>query len=135
MEKVEITNAQFAQQLRELADRWELLPEETRRPVGLTLYCWHDKTLAALVVKTIGGHWDKTVKDTNTSFSAMVYTSRETGLEVQLYRDGICKIVRPAQPAEYECEPLLSPEEEDELMAEPVPVAPQPITPAPSFNS
>jgi hypothetical protein len=38
-------------------------------------------------------------------------------LHLQVNRSAVCRVVRPAVPAEYECEPLLSPEEEAQVGA------------------
>lgn len=39
------------------------------------------------------------------------YNSEFLRIHASIERDKVCKIVKPAQPAEYECEPLLSQDE------------------------
>lgn len=36
-------------------------------------------------------------------------------ITLEIERNAVCRIVKPAQPAEYECDPLLSPEEDAEI--------------------
>ena len=62
----------------------------------------------------------KDVEDPARSFSSIKITA-ESCTAICVYasieRSRICKLVRPAQPAEYECEPLLSEDEEEALLA------------------
>ena len=109
-----MTNQEFASKLRTLADKWEQLPEQKNTPL---LFVENSrKEDAVAIVKGIGGHWTKTITNPDHPYARVVYASRETGLEVSLYRDSLCRIIRPAQPAQYECEPLLSPDEEAEIL-------------------
>jgi hypothetical protein len=105
------TNKEFAEQLRRLADKWERLPKETRRP-WLGVYVW-SKDEGVALIRAIGGRWTKSLKEPN-----LVFTSRETGLEIQFSQSQVCRLVEPAVPAKYECGPLLSPQEEAELIEE-----------------
>lgn len=44
------------------------------------------------------------------------WDSRSVDLTVKIARSKICKLVKEAQPAQYECEPLLSDTEEESLV-------------------
>jgi len=37
--------------------------------------------------------------------------------DVEVARNAVCRLVKPAQPAVYDCEPLLSQEEEESIGA------------------
>lgn len=44
------------------------------------------------------------------------HKSEAVNVEAVIDQDKLCRIIRPAQPAEYECEPLLSADEEESLV-------------------
>jgi hypothetical protein len=101
-----LTNKEFAAQLRRLADKWETLPEMIPRPF-MRLYCY-TKDEARTILRAFGGHFSKSTDGEE----YMIFT-HETGLSIQLPRSSVCKRI-----VTWDCQPLLSPEEEAEFIEE-----------------
>jgi len=71
------------------------------------------KTIARLLPRPL------TKRDTSKYSSSpdviVEYDSETISIDLRIPKSLTCKLVRPATPAEYECEPLLSDEEESTL--------------------
>ncbi len=111
-----MTSHEYAKQLRELADKLEAVDEFTLpghsailyKDCGIeTLRYYGDKERFLAAVRSIGNGRKDTSHERDFTFVAF-----DGLLRVTVNRDAVCRIVKPAQPAVYDCEPLLSPEEE-----------------------
>lgn len=103
----ETNNSDLARKLRVLADRLEARPD---LQVSVTRYVW-SKEEAQKIIRDIGGKWTK--QASGSEMNAWIeLTSLDTGLVIHIPRDKVCK-----RTVTYQCEPLLSPEEEAELIA------------------
>lgn len=113
------TAKEVASDLRKLADHFEALgdvPMEKPRLDLTRMITDKEAFLRAVAVmphpltKNYGANGDK--------YSLVHVTHNLEALEVDAsaFRYVVCKMVRPAQEAEYECEPLLSQAEEESLV-------------------
>ncbi len=105
----DMTNAEFAAQLRSFADLYDAHPT-LRRGYGLTLYV-DTKEEVRSILKSIGGKWGKEVDSSMRDYPTLTFTHHGTGLQVRVSRE--CRKI-----VTYDCEPIMSSEEEAELMAE-----------------
>jgi hypothetical protein len=112
---------EYAKKLHELADLLESrpdfkLPDYQRNYIsqhGIDNFSYHgDKTGFLAAVKAVGSGTKLPGDKDDFSFLACNGLLRLT-----VYRTAVCRIVKPAQPAEYDCIPLLSQEEENSLGA------------------
>ena len=83
------------------------LPNYTRE-IHLRLQYFSDKDRFLRAARAIGSG-TKTVNDSAGEYK---FTAAFGPLTIVADRTAVCRIVKPAQPAEYECEPLLEQEEE-----------------------
>lgn len=82
--------------------------EETLAESGMRrMNFFSDKTRFLAAVRSLGNGHKKY------DGHSLVFVSG--GLHLAVDRNAVCRIVKPAVPAEYECEPLLAPEEEELL--------------------
>ena len=102
-----MTNLQFAQKLRLLADRYEAA-DEMAIP-SMFIGC-NSKNEARAIIDGIGGAWKKRSYGMG-EFDSIYFDSVDTGLTIYMPRNILCRRLNP----EYECTPLLKPEEEAEL--------------------
>jgi hypothetical protein len=105
-----LTNLELAGSLRALADMYERNAEaELIKPM---LYVFaHSKGEAIAIIKAVGGKFKKHMGLDNDPYSQITFKSeRIPGLTVQIARDKVCR-----KTVKWECEPLLSPEDEAEL--------------------
>lgn len=103
-----MTSEEYAAQLRSIADLYEANPA---LPIGFGLSIYLDsKEQVRSVLKMVGGKWSKEIRCCSTDYHVIVFTHIATGLCAQVPRDKVCrKVLR------YECEPIMTPEEEAEL--------------------
>lgn len=101
-------NKAHAAKLRALADVYESSEVEIRT-TGLSIHAWTKDELVMLI-KAFGGKWKKEV-GTSTDYFVKLYSAMIPGLELMIARDSVCEKV-----VTYNCKPLLSPEEESELL-------------------
>jgi len=106
-----------AVELRRIADSLEQEPDaEVERP-SLAWFLREKESMQTLA-RILPHPLKKDVEDPARSFSSIKITA-ESCTAICVYasieRSRICRLVRPAQPAEYECEPLLSEDEEEAL--------------------
>lgn|SRR5215831_11399992 len=71
-----------------------------------------DKELFLKAVRAVGS--GKKIAGEDDSFT---FAAADGLLRLSVNRDAVCRLVKPAVPAEYECEPLLSQAEEAEISA------------------
>ena len=117
-----VTSHQYAKQLRALADALETAPEFNlprywgaySPKAGIAQFDYHhDKAGFLSAVKAVGSGTKKEMYGGGEpEFHFFAFNGL---LRLAIYRDVICRIVKPAQPAEYECEPLLSQAEEAQI--------------------
>lgn len=104
-----------AAELRKLADALDKEPKtDIRRP---TIWFHHeDKQQFLNLARLMPRPFTKTVW-TPGSIPAirLTHTAEHADIEAVIDQRKMCRLIRPAVPAEYECEPLLSQEEEDAL--------------------
>lgn len=107
-----MTNKEAAQSLRALATVYESLEEETPLP-SLTCFAY-TKDQVVRLIKAIGGRFEKDMGDENDEHASIKYKSLKIpGFTIWIYRSKVCKLVR--REIEWDCEPLLSPEDEAEI--------------------
>lgn len=103
-----MTNQEFAAKLEAIASIYKT-HEGIRQPSGIRTYADTKDSLRE-TIKIIGGRWTKDERGYGENYQVLIFT-HTSGLEVQIDRDKVCrKIVR------YECDPVMSPEEEAELL-------------------
>lgn len=101
------TNKQFAETLAKLAEFYRGAPEGLDKPI-LRIYVYGKEELLKWI-RAIGGTW---TKETTAYDDINFESKRIPGFSVQIPRDRICRKV-----VTWDCEPLLSKEEEEEVAA------------------
>ena len=120
MEKT-ITSHDFAKQLRKLAEFLEAAPAfklpdystEYNDTCGIAQFDYHyDKAGFISAVKALGSgkKREKTICQPEIHFMAA-----DGLLRLAIYKEALCRLIEPAKPAVYECEPLLSQAEEAQI--------------------
>jgi hypothetical protein len=111
------TSRDFARNLRALADwldskvEFKMQSIEARAPYNE----FYEKDDFIAAVKAIGsGTKGEGLMDNYLKYKSTT-TPKGTEFAFEINRSKVCKLVRPAQPAEYDCEPLLSHAEEAEI--------------------
>jgi hypothetical protein len=116
-----MTSHEYAKQLRQLAELLESRPEFKLPNYqhnyilenGLEYFAYHgDKSGFLEAVKAVGSGTKQAGDKWDFSFLALNGLLRLT-----VAREAVCRLVKPAQEAVYDCEPLLSQEEESSLGA------------------
>ena len=113
-----VTSRDYAKQIRFLADALDAAPEFTLpnysdvhyRECGIEHLRYYDEKNAFLSAVRAMGAGRKVTTDSSVSLVAA-----NGLLHISVNRDAVCRLVKPAQPAEYECEPLLSQAEEAQI--------------------
>jgi hypothetical protein len=106
-----ITSREYAEKLRALASELDGLPEFplphyweiNHRTIGY----FSEKGPFLAAVKSLGTG-AKSVEEDAGSIPIFVFHPKGASFRITIYRDGVCKLVRPA---EYDCAPLLAPNE------------------------
>jgi predicted RNA-binding Zn-ribbon protein involved in translation (DUF1610 family) len=112
-----VTAGQVAAELRRLADALDKEPETEIEPMLLCSYHFsesdkpHFLNLVGLLPRPIGKKWGPDVLDVTVG----VKWESPVCLQAQIRRSAVCRIVKPAQAAEYECDPILFASEEAQL--------------------
>lgn len=108
---------EVAAELRRIADALDKEPETPVQKAHLFFSCMGEKdqfvAMARLLPRPIIKKYDNPEKQ----YGEVKLTIEGDALYVQasVYRSVVCKLIKPAIPAEYDCEPLLSAEEEESL--------------------
>jgi hypothetical protein len=109
-------NIEHAAKLRQLADVYDRA-EEFIPACGLTIFADTKESIVS-VIRAVGGKFRKRSSGDNEHF-LYFDSERIPGLSVNIWRDLVCrKIVR------WECDPVFSADEEDEIVAS---SSPQPV--------
>ena len=101
-------NNQFASVLEALAKKYR----ENEKLPQLTLLAWRNsKTELVNALRGFGGKWSKFIPKGEDGYSIVLSSVDFAPLQLYIPRDRVChKIVR------FECDPLLSPEDEAEVL-------------------
>jgi hypothetical protein len=114
-----MTSRDYAVALREAADALDARPEfELPRYVGSNFrienfYYYEDKDRFLAAMRALGA--GTKTQDDNYGSPVLRFTIPNGRLSLSVSRDRVCRLVKPAQPAEYDCQPLLSPEESEQV--------------------
>jgi len=112
------TSRDFAKNLRALAEWLDARPEFPMPSVtARTPYNeYYDKDEFIQAVRALGAgkKEDGILGKDYLKFIAET-TPEDTEVQIEINRVKVCKLVRPAQPAEYDCESLLNQAEEAEI--------------------
>jgi hypothetical protein len=101
-----VTNLELSATLEALAKKYR--ENADLEQVRLTAWMYEKQDLAALL-KGLGGRWAKEISSEDTfRFSTSIYP----GLVIYIPRDKVCRRI-----VTYECDPIMSPEEEAEVLA------------------
>jgi hypothetical protein len=109
--------SEVATELRKLADALDREPEaKMDRP--LVFFYPEDKQMFLNQARIFPKPLTKVIEDPDGSYPKMCLENKGKGiwLRTVISRDVVCKVVKPATPAVYDCEPLLSQDEEESLM-------------------
>lgn len=106
-----MTSREIAANLRKLADAYDV--DGYLLPPSLNAFCRAKDEVVALI-KAIGGKFDKDMGREDDEYAFIKYKSLTIpGFTIWIDRSRVCKLIR--QPIEWDCEPLLSPEDEAEI--------------------
>lgn len=113
-----MTSREYANRLRVIADVLEASPEFTLpnysdshyKDHGIDNLRFYDEKEPFLAAVRAIGNGRKVVDERYYNFVVA-----DGLLHISVNREAVCRIVKPAQVAEYECEPLLSQAEEAQL--------------------
>lgn len=113
---------EIAAELRRIADVLDLNPEvKTIKPeLSFFHYSSHSKDEFMAVARIMPRPLEKKYPKTNESYSRVEVKHSSSVLDVtaSIYRESICRIIKPAQPAEYDCELTLLDSEDSALAGE-----------------
>lgn len=116
---MKITAHAAAEALRMVADALDKAPETLIKKPNLW-WMFHeagDKEIFKHIARILPRPLKKSDTSSYSSNPDVIvaYNSEAIDIDIRIPKSLTCKIVKPAQPAEYECEPLLSEEEESTL--------------------
>lgn len=118
------TCKQVAQELRNLADHLEQGGETEIQQAWITFYhsaATEDKEKFKQIAKFLPRPLKKVISDPNDDKWARLKLEHDTcavQINATIPRSATCRIIQLAQPAKYECDPVLSEEEEAEVGGE-----------------
>jgi hypothetical protein len=113
--------SEIAAELRRVADRFDEQPDiEVKRP-ELSFFHWSEKQNFLNAVKIMPRPLTK--REGGGSFPSLYldYTTDALIVEASVQKSTICKLIKPAVPAKYRCEPILSAIEEASLESQAAP--------------
>ena len=107
------TTAAIAAELRKLADSLEKEPDAKIESVLVSFHCDQKETFLT-VARLFPRPFTKSVKYQDTDYPDLHIEHKSDAITVwaRVPQKKMCTLVRAAQPAVYDCEPLLSDEEE-----------------------
>ena len=106
-----MTSREISANLAELAKVYDR--DEYLFAPSLNCFCSTKDEVVALI-KAIGGRFDKDMGREDDPYASIKYKSqRIPGLTIWIDRSKVCRLIR--RPVEWDCEPLLSPEDEAEI--------------------
>ena len=104
--------SEVAAELRRVAGALEQEPEaELTRP-SLVFFSWDQKEQFLNAVRLLPR---PLAKESDGSYFKVKHEAPGLRFEASIRQEKVCTLVEPAKPAVYKCEPLLSPEEEDQI--------------------
>jgi hypothetical protein len=112
-------SSEVAAELRKLADALDREPEQELPVTNVDFYCKYagvkGKPMFLALVRILPHPLTKS--DDDMGGLELKYTTPSLCIRTVVERDKVCKLIRPAQqiPAKYECEPLLTTEEDASL--------------------
>ena len=106
-----MTNVEFANHLRKVANVYEFLADDGDIPQFPATVHIYSKDELIKAIKSIGGKWEKIVKSPEAEY--MEFHSKLCGLTITAPRHLICK-----RKVTWDCQPLLSSEEEAAIIEE-----------------
>ncbi len=112
-------NAANAKRLLALAEAYALCQIELPEP-GVLLFCWSKEELLDRM-RALGGSWKK---ELSYGEDSMYLVSESLGLKLSIPRDKVCR-----KTVTWDCEPLFSPQDEQEIDAALIPVQDDPKSP------
>lgn len=104
--------SEVASELRKLADSLDREPDAEVTRGWIDFFTHGDKGLFFRMAKSIPHPFEKLYEGQELRLR---YDNPALRIDVHVERDKVCRIVKPAQEAVYECEPLLSEAEEAAL--------------------
>lgn len=103
---------EVAMELRKLADSLDKEPEADVPIAFLHFYACDDKARFLALAAAFPHPFAKEYEDGERGNLELKYETSAAIFTVSCLRSAVCRIVEPAKPAVYECEPLLSLEED-----------------------
>lgn len=115
---MEITASMVAAQLRMLADALDKEPDAIIRPAWVSFHC-NTKEEFLNVARLLPRPLQKSIDSPGRNFARyqLEYLSPTMDVHCSVPQSTTCKLIRPAQPAVYDCDPLL-PEFESQAVSE-----------------
>ncbi len=106
-----MTSKEVAATLRKLADAYDV--DAPLLAPSLNVFCSSKNEVIALI-KAIGGKFDKDMGRDDDQYASIKYKSLTVpGFTIWIDRSKVCRLVR--RPIEWDCDPLLSPDDEAEI--------------------
>ena len=114
--------SEVAAELRKVADALDLNPDVTTPVADLTFWCYsgaNQKELFLNTARILPRPVVKKYPSDSSEYSRVSVEHNTDALRIStsIYRESVCRIVKPAQPAEYDCELTLSETEDAALTA------------------
>jgi len=113
------TTHEIASDLRKLADALEQATDKTVISPKLSFGAGSNREQFLGAVAVMPHPFDKVIPSTSNEYDIVRLEHKMSSLIVETwaFRTAACRIVEPARPAVYDCEPLLSAIEEEALSA------------------
>ena len=108
---------EVATELRRIADALDRDPEAGVQKPYVSFYCYEKEMFlrtARILPRPLGKKYDN--YGNKSDRLRLVYNGPALDLDCNAPRSLISELVEPAKPAVYNCEPILSPEEEESLV-------------------
>ena len=113
------TAAAIATELRKLADVFDHSADKQVIRPEFVFYCFSNKQALIDAVSIMPRPLKKEWPDGDGQYDSVNVGFENEAIKVraQAWRSAVCKVVKPARAAQYECEPLLSEQEESAITA------------------
>lgn len=116
------TAHEVATELRKFADSLDTDPDVEIAKANVWWYFWSesDKEMFKRIVRLLPRPLVKSIDDPTSDTPRLVVTSASNAaveFEARIPQRVTCRIIEPAHPAVYDCEPILSETEESEITA------------------
>jgi hypothetical protein len=108
-----MTNAEFAGVLEKLALKYR--ENDELKQISMLVGTYEKRELST-IIKTLGGRWKKRGMNDTSEYASLYFDSVEfKPLTIYIPRNSVCRRI-----VHFECEPIMSPEEEAEILQEAV---------------